>query len=478
MGFIEFLKNSEDTHEWQQIYLAGDLRESTPRIMRAVNRAISDSGFKTISCGLIPTPALANFSLKNQVPSIMVTGSHIPADRNGIKFYKSVGEILKSDEAGIQAAVAKVRADVYSVNSTKSMFDQSGCLKDEESIPDAVSRATELYRDRYINLFGAKPLEGKSIIFYQHSAVGRDILANLLEELGADVVREGRSDEFVSIDTENVTLGDRTYFRSLAMKYPENFAIISTDGDSDRPFVVDEDGIFHRGDELGAITAKWLNVDFAAIPVSSSDAVDTYLEENGIAYTHTRIGSPYVISEMIRAIESGKERVVGWEVNGGFLVGSRLSVNSQMIEPLPTRDAFLPIVIALISAIEANKSVSAIFKQLPSRFTQAGIIDNFPQESSRSIVEKLSSDLTVVKAILSRYLNSKNGFDTIKSINTLDGVRVYFDNSDIIHIRPSGNAPQLRVYSVASTQARADEIVQFATDEKTRLLYKLANEVS
>ena len=31
----------------------------------------------------------------------MVTGSHIPFDRNGIKINKSVGEVLKSDEAGI-----------------------------------------------------------------------------------------------------------------------------------------------------------------------------------------------------------------------------------------------------------------------------------------------------------------------------------------------------------------------------------------
>jgi len=37
----------------------------------------------------------------------MVTGSHIPADRNGIKFTKRSGEILKSDEPGILEHVRK-----------------------------------------------------------------------------------------------------------------------------------------------------------------------------------------------------------------------------------------------------------------------------------------------------------------------------------------------------------------------------------
>jgi len=37
-----------------------------------------------------------------------------------------------------------------------------------------------------------------------------------------------------------------------------------------------------------------------------------------------------------------------------------------------------------------------------------------------------------------------------------DGVRVLFDNGDVAHVRPSGNADELRIYTVADTQARAD----------------------
>ena len=65
------------------------------------------------------------------------------------------------------------------------------------------------------------------------------------------------------------------------------------------------------------------------------------------------------------------------------------------------------------------------------------------------------------------------GFGGIVRVNTLDGVRIWFDNGDIAHIRPSGNAPQLRIYAVADTQARADEIVAEGIREPDGILRRL-----
>ena len=63
-------------------------------------------------------------------------------------------------------------------------------------------------------------------------------------------------------------------------------------------------------------------------------------------------------------------------------------------------------------------------------------------------------------------------------MNTLDGVRIWFDNGDIAHIRPSGNAPQLRIYAVADTQARADEIVAEGIREPDGILRRLEKRVA
>jgi phosphomannomutase len=77
------------------------------------------------------------------------------------------------------------------------------------------------------------------------------------------------------------------------------------------------------------------------------------------------------------------------------------------------------------------------------------------------------------KAMLSRFFSSGLGFDEIVRLNVLDGVRIYFRNCDIVHIRPSGNAPQLRVYAVSGSQARADEIVSLAVREPDGILRQL-----
>ncbi len=464
-GFLKFLADAGHLQTSDTVYVAGDLRDSTPRITRSVIQAITDGGYQAAYEGQIPTPALAFYGLQKKAANIMVTGSHIPADRNGIKFYKADGEVLKADEAGIKAAVAAVRAQLYDQDAETAAFDESGMLKATSELPEVDSAARDTYMQRYTAVFDSRTFAGKQIVFYQHSAVGRDLLTEMLQKLGAEVIPVGRSDVFVPIDSENVTPKDQAYFKQLSQEYPDAFAIVSTDGDSDRPFVIDEHGVFHRGDELGAVVAHWLKADAAAYPVSSNDAVDTYLNDNGVEWTHTKIGSPYVIVAMQDEAAKGKQRVVGWEVNGGFMLGEDLEVNGQTLAALPTRDAILPIIIALRAAVDAGGAVSSAFTALPQRFTSAGLIDNFPTEVSKKIVAQYSTDDEPTHQALGQFFTTQHSFGAVEKIDALDGVRLFFDNGEIAHLRPSGNAPQLRIYSVADTQARADEIVALAIAE-------------
>ena len=84
------------------VAIAGDLRPSTPRIMAACRAAIAHMGGQVVDCGFVPSPAVAALGFAAGIPSLMVTGSHIPDDRNGIKFNRATGEILKADEAAIR----------------------------------------------------------------------------------------------------------------------------------------------------------------------------------------------------------------------------------------------------------------------------------------------------------------------------------------------------------------------------------------
>ncbi|HSE61595.1 MAG TPA: phosphomannomutase [Candidatus Saccharimonadales bacterium] len=477
LGFLRFLSEAHSLPDASSVYLAGDLRHSTPRILRAVHKAITDAGHKTINCGFIPTPAVTLFGIENNSPSIMVTGSHIPDDRNGIKFIKANGEVLKEDEAAIKAAVAAVREEIYQADAHASGFGQEGQLITPLELPAVETAAEVLYHHRYVDIFSGV-FTGKKIVFYQHSSVGRDSLVKILEDLGAEVVPVGRSEKFIPIDTENVTAEHQAYFTQLASEHPDAFAIVSTDGDADRPFVVDEKGTFHRGDVLGAVVATWLKADFAAYPVSASDAVDDHLTKQSVTWTHTRIGSPYVVVAMLEALQSGKRRVTGWEVNGGFMIGNDVEVKGGTLQALPTRDAILPIIIALLAAAEAHKPVSAIFAELPQRFTQAGLIDNFPGDVYHAIQSRFSANRPQVYKELGTYFTAEKGFGAITHTDNLDGVRIYFDNGDIAHLRQSGNAPQLRIYGIAGTQERADDIVRLAITEPDGIFRAMQKDIA
>jgi len=502
-GFITFLLERGEVAAGGEVAIGGDRRDSTPRIMAAVGRAIEDSGCEIICCGLVPSPTLAYFAMEREIPSIMVTGSHIPEDRNGIKFTKCSGEVLKSDEADILRNVTLIREDVYSQSEEKSLFDKDGRFKISPEFlpPTHEDEASNFYIQRYLNVFPEDALKGIKLVFYQHSAVGRDIIQSIFEGLGAKVIPVNRSEEFVPVDTEKISPQTRLFLVETAREN-QPFAIISTDGDSDRPLLTDENGTFLPGDKLGALASLYLETDGVALPVSSNDGIVSLLNGSNITVRMTKIGSPYVIKAMVDLLaENPSGRVDGWEVNGGFLLGSSREINGKILKALPTRDAVLPILAVLLLALREEISLSKLIDQrLPARYTHADIIDNtapgcesytpeigkrivnlFTPINSEIIQAEFSRDhitlhcqdgtareadpnetteLNEIKDRIGRYLNQENGFGDITAINLLDGIKITFANGDISHLRPSGNAPEFRNYASADTTERVVEIVE------------------
>lgn len=457
-GFLRFVAKTEGLVSGSTIYFAGDLRDSTPRIMAAVQAAIQDAGYVAVQCGKIPTPALAYIAAQHQAAAIMVTGSHIPSDRNGIKFYKRSGEVLKRDEAGIQAAVAAVRAEIY--ESEDSIFMDTGSLKQLPGLLPTESMAEDMYRKRYLDVFSANTFVGKKLVVYQHSAVGRDLLVDLFKSMGAEVIAADRSEQFVPIDTENVTEADKARFAGFAQKYPGIFAVISTDGDSDRPFVIDENGTFYRGDVLGCVVTEFLGAKSVAVPVSSNDAVDAFCQNYGLELAHTKIGSPFVIEAM--EVAQAKP-AVGWEVNGGFLLGDDMSLNDAVLKALPTRDAVLPVICSLLLAMQKGQKVSELFAGLPARYTGGALIDDIPVDQITRFKE-ISSDKEIMQELAQKVFGETD-LGALASLDTTDGLRLRFESGDVVHLRPSGNAPQFRVYTNADSQERADALAQNAISD-------------
>jgi phosphomannomutase len=481
-GFLEHLLGRREIYRGDPVSFAGDLRPSTERILGAVARAIADGGFRPVYLGRIPTPALLSSSISQRRASVMVTGSHIPFDRNGVKFARPAGEILKTDEAGILKAVAGVRAWEYARKGSESPFDDAGMLLTERarSLPEVSSAGAESYLRRYLDFFPEDALSGKRVVVYQHSAVGRDLLVGILRGLGAEVLPMERSETFVPIDTEDISEARLRDLERLASVARDTIgaidAVVSTDGDSDRPLLVglDPEGRarFHGGDLLGILVADYLRADAVVVPVSANDAVDHWFGPRGVPVKKTRIGSPYVIEGMEELLaRGGYRRIVGFEANGGFLMGSDLERGGRWIAALPTRDAVLPILSALHRSAERNRSLVELFSELPPRFGKAGLIDGFAPRVSRAILARFSSEVAAPE--LTSFFTPELGFGRLLRWDATDGLRLWFEGGDIAHIRPSGNAPQLRIYAVADTQERANEIVRLALAEPDGILRKL-----
>ena len=414
-----------------QVFLGRDFRASSAAIAGDCAAAIAHLGFEPVDCGATPTPALALHAMAAGGAAIMVTGSHIPADRNGLKFYKPAGEISKADEAGIVAAL-----------SDEAVPDHAGAVRDEGS------EAVERYVARFSELLPPNALSGLQVGVFEHSTVARDLLGTILRAAGAETIRLGRADAFVAVDTE--AFGDAV-FAPLAGWVREHRldAIVSADGDGDRPLLMDRHGTFVRGDVLGLLTAQYLGARTVVTPVTSNSAIERtgYFE----TVVRTRVGSPYVVAGM----EKAGAAAVGFEANGGTFVGTGIAG----LAPLPTRDAVLPVLAALGLASRQGQAVDAVVAALPLQVALADRLQDVPGERSAAFLERLL-DVGYAEVFFGAY--------GVAGLSTIDGLQFRTRSGDMVHFRASGNAPELRCYVEGSTPERAAELLTWAMEAAAR----------
>lgn len=423
------------------VYVGQDQRQSSPRIAAAVASGIMSEGAKVVSCGVLPTPALALAAARAHAVAIMVTGSHIPADRNGLKFYTKAGEFTKADEGPLVADVASRAAPVVTDANLETTSD-----------------AKEAYVARYVTGIAGAPLTGMKIGFWAHSSAAEAVIPDILRGLGADVVVLGQSSAFVPVDTEAVDADTRQMLAGWVAEHGLD-AVVSTDGDADRPLMVDGNGDLVPGDILGPIAARWLGAETVVTTVSANTLVDLMQVFPRVA--RTKIGSPYVIAEM-EAGMAGGEKVVGYEPNGGFLLGWDVTSEGCRLRRLATRDCVLPLVATLAAAAQSNRAVSELLADFPQRRTATDRLKDIPRERSLALVSTiLDGDTSILPP----------GLGELTGTETTDGVRLTFDSGTVLMIRPSGNAPELRCYVEADGSADAQTVLQ---ETLTRLRRALA----
>jgi phosphomannomutase/phosphoglucomutase len=218
---------------------------------------------------------------------------------------------------------------------------------------------------------------------------------------------------------------------------------VAYDGDADRSIFVDDKGEINMGDITFALVEKYFLKDNPGekivTSVSSSTIVKDIADEYDGKIVWTKVGS-VTISQTMKKLKAK----LGGEENGGIFYGPHQ----------PVRDGAMSTALILDIMAKTGKKLSALLGELPKYFIEKGKV-----ECQEELKEKA----------LKKLIEETRGLNT----NTLDGVKIWFEDKSGILIRPSGTEPIYRLYAEAKTHDKASQLVSEYTSRLRRIIKSL-----
>lgn len=403
-SFAIFLSN----HKQDGMIAVGmDPRVSSPRIKKHIISGLIFEGRQVCDEGVVPVPSL-NYILKassSYAGSLMVSGSHIKPELNGVKFFAFGEEILKEHEKQIEEIYFSIKEKV-----SCSDFDSKQVIYEEKA------------KEEYINYLISKadlPFPNWKVVVDAGNGTQSEVMPYVLKNLGLEVIELNTSvqENFLSRDTE--VEGD---FKDLQKKVKEQKADfgVGYDSDGDRCVFVDEKGNFIPGDYSGTLIARKIAQDSVVTPINTSQIVEKVCKK----VYRTKVGSPYVVAKMK---ETGSN--FGFEANGG-------GIFSEM----HSRDGGRSTIEILNILKESKKTLSNLILELPRYFIAR---------------DKVEYDWSLKDKIINQ---AKSTFKGIK-VDETDGLKIWIDEENWILFRSSQNAPEFRVFVESPSLTKAQSLL-------------------
>ena len=186
-AFVDWLREEKKIKGDVSVGIGRDPRLSGPTLKDAFALGVQFKNGKAIDCELSTTPAcfFATVDDPELGPAyegcVMLTASHLPFNRNGIKFFTKDGGLDKKD-VGFMCE----RAGKYIADAEKEM--SKGTEANIESRP-YIDKYSSILRDKIIegiNDGTDKPLKGFKIVVDAGNGSGGFFTSKVLEPLGAD----------------------------------------------------------------------------------------------------------------------------------------------------------------------------------------------------------------------------------------------------------------------------------------------------
>ena len=414
------------------ILIGRDGRNSNNIMFNIVTAALNSDGLDTVDAGILPTPCLQYATKRNEFNGgIMITASHNPPEYNGLKPIANDGvELPRQDESVVEQIFE---------NKTFITSEIVGQNFKEEMIIDR-------YIDDVLALVDVDRIKKRKFKVTMDLGNGvQALVAPLLaKKLGCTVITvNGTIDgDFPGRGSEPTA--SNLSLMSFVAKETNSDIGAAFDGDGDRSIFCDEKGIVSWGDKTGTLLAKYLILTKhpkakIVCPVNTTNILTKVAQDNGSEIIHTKVGSVEVSREMIK-----QGAIIGMEENGGFMYG----VLNQV------RDGALTTVLMLDLMASEEKSLSAILSSLPKVY----------QYKSKFECSEMGLIQKVVDSV-------KNHGSPMK-IETLDGVKIWFDEESWLMLRPSGTEPLIRIYGESTDEL----LINSKVNEYTRLVKESLDE--
>ena len=333
-----------------------DSRISAPALSKAVLQGIVKTGGTAIDTGLSTTPSMFML-LKDEVRlqsypcdgSIMITASHLPFNRNGLKFFTKSGGLEGADITEILNIAAK-----------ESTQDGNGTLLYAPYIDDYAKSLVQKVRE---STGEDKPLLGKKIIVDAGNGAGGFFAEKVLEPLGADTTGsqflqpDGRFPNHIP-NPEDVEAMQSVC--QAVINANADFGIIF-DTDVDRAGAVDERGEeINRNRLIALISAILLQEKKGTIVTDSvtSDGLALFLQQAGGKHHRFKRGYKNVINEALRLNAAGEYTPLAIETSGHAALMDKYFLDDGAY-------LIVRLLIALAKASKQGKRLTDLIATLP-----------------------------------------------------------------------------------------------------------------
>ena len=412
--FVKFL---EKYYKIGPIAVGMDPRDSSPRIKKQLFQGLITSNTALFDEGITPVPSM-NWLIKNTEveAGIIVTGSHIAPELNGVKFFAHDEEISYEDQKNIEKLYEEIKEKETPPNT--------------EVQTTVETRARDTYAEMLTGLIKDSLPKWKIGLDCANGAQSI-VMPGLLKKLGLEVLTINCDTEksFIARDTDTDDKAEVQNLKKLVVEEKCDFGI-AYDGDGDRVVFNDEKGQFVQGEYSCSLIAKGLKDEIVITPISSSQVVESI----GKNIIRTKVGSPYVIGEMKKNNAS-----FGFEPNGGAISG----------EIMYTRDGGTMTMKLLSLFSKFDGEFSSMVGQLPKYYMFRTKVD-YKWELKDKILEEAEKKFKGIK------------------VEKIDGLKIWTDKQSWILFRSSQNAPEFRVFAESAVKENAqkllDEGVAFVND--------------